>query len=280
MKILITGAKGQLGTELIRSQVPGIELIGVGRSEMDVTDETLVRTLVHDMKPDAIIHTAAYTAVDMAESHPDDAYRINVMGTRNVAVAAEEVGARLCYTSTDYVFDGTVPVPYDEYDNTNPQTVYGKTKRAGEMLVQGLCSRWFIVRTSWVYGAHGSNFVKTMLTRSKELTKMRVVQDQIGSPTYTRDLADLLLNLVSTNKYGIYHASNTGQCSWYEFARAIFNDAGIQTPLEPCTTDEFPRPAPRPQYSVLGHTALRANGFTLLRPWRQALSEFLEEIRE
>ncbi|MCL6547886.1 MAG: dTDP-4-dehydrorhamnose reductase [Alicyclobacillus sp.] len=282
MRILVTGANGQLGQELVRTKWDGVEVLGVGRADMDVTCQDQVRVVIRDVQPDAVIHAAAYTAVDLAESHPDDAFAVNAMGTRNVAFAAEEVGARVCYVSTDYVFDGCRRQPYGEYDNTNPQSVYGQTKRAGEILVQSLSSRWFIVRTSWVYGKHGANFVKTMLAKAREVPRLRVVEDQVGSPTYAKDLAHLLVRLAVSDRYGIYHASNTGSCSWYEFARAILEEAGIPTPIDPCSTAEFPRPAPRPQYSVLGHTALRVNGFPLLRPWREALRDFLhnEEMRE
>ena len=279
MKILVTGANGQLGHELTALAIPGIEIVGVSRTEMDVTDQDQTFAVIQAVQPDAVIHAAAFTGVDLAESQPDDAYRVNATGTRNVAVATERVGARLCYVSTDYIFNGMGSKPYGEYDNTDPQSVYGKSKRAGEMLVQSLHSRWFIVRTSWVYGEHGTNFVKTMLQKSSELRKMRVVDDQVGSPTYVKDLAELLIDMVRTEKYGIYHASNTGTCSWYEFAREIFDVTGTTTVLEPCSTEEFPRPAPRPRYSVFEHTALRTNGFALLRPWREALNDFLGGLK-
>ncbi|MCL6443211.1 MAG: dTDP-4-dehydrorhamnose reductase [Alicyclobacillus sp.] len=279
MKILVTGANGQLGRELVLHPAgKGMDMIGLARADMDITNMDAVRDRLRTLLPDAIIHCAAYTAVDNAESHPEDAFRVNAAGSRNVAVVAEEIGARLCYISTDYVFDGTASAPYGEYDNTNPQSVYGKSKRAGEVLVQSLCSRWFIVRTSWVFGAHGGNFVKTMLTKSREVPRLRVVADQVGSPTYTKDLARLLLDMVQTDKYGIYHAANAGSCSWYEFARAIMDEAGIDTPVDPCTTAEFPRPAPRPSYSVLGQTMLQVNGFAPLRPWREALADFVREV--
>lgn len=280
MRILITGANGQLGQELTRCRVSGSDIIGVDRTQMNVTSFENVRDIITDVRPDAIIHAAAFTAVDLAEACPDDAHAVNAAGTRNVAVAAEAIGARLCYVSTDYVFDGQGTTPYGEYDHTDPRSVYGKSKRAGELLVQSLCSRWFVVRTSWVYGKYGSNFVQAMLTKSRELPKLRVVHDQVGAPTYTRDLSELLLKIVETEKYGIYHASNTGTCSWYEFACAIFEEAHIDTQIEPCTTAEFPRPAPRPRYSVLEHTALRVNGFTLLRPWREALVDYLREVQK
>ena len=282
MKILVTGANGQLGREIVglRTAVQAYEkdVVGADREEMDVTDLDAVRRMVGRVRPDAIIHAAAYTAVDKAESDPDAAFLVNAIGTRNVAIAAEECGCKVCYISTDYVFDGRGAAPYGEYDNTAPESVYGKTKRAGETLVESLSSRWFVVRTSWVFGVHGANFVKTMLAKGQEGATLRVVEDQIGSPTYTKDLATFLLDLVATDKYGVYHATNAGTCSWYEFAKAIFEDAGMTVDLSPCSTSEFPRPAPRPAYSVLGNTALRMNGFKPLPHWRDALQEYLKEV--
>lgn len=281
MKILVTGAGGQLGRELVRyPKLADVEMIGFTRAEMDVTHLEAVREKLRAVRPDVVIHAAAYTKVDLAESCPVDVYRVNALGTRNVAVAAEEVGAKVCYISTDYVFDGQTDRPYNEYDNTNPLSVYGKSKRAGEILVQGLCSRWFIVRTSWVFGKYGPNFVKTILTKARAGEPLRVVADQHGSPTYTKDLARFLIDLVRTEAYGIYHATNQGQCSWYEFACAILEEAAVTTPIEPCTTDAFPRPAPRPKFSVLGQTMLLAAGFTPFRPWRDALQEFIGELEE
>jgi dTDP-4-dehydrorhamnose reductase len=276
MKILVTGANGQLGRELVLLPAPrDTEIIGFGREELDITDLEQCRSVLRSHKPDAVIHCAAYTKVDQAESEPDEAYRVNAYGTRNAALAAEEVGAKFVYISTDYVFDGRADKPYREYDRTDPQTIYGRSKLAGEQLVQSLSSRYFIVRTSWVYGKHGANFVKTMLKLAEERDRLKVVHDQIGSPTYTLDLARFLLELVKTDYYGIYHASNSGICSWYEFARAIFEEEGLNVQVEPCTTAEFPRPAPRPAYSVLDHGAIRAHGFEPLRPWREALRHYL-----
>jgi dTDP-4-dehydrorhamnose reductase len=227
--------------------------------------------------PDAVVHCAAYTKVDQAESEPDEAYRVNAYGTRNAALAAEEVGAKFVYVSTDYVFDGRADKPYREYDRTDPQTVYGRSKLAGEQLVQSLSSRYFIVRTSWVYGKYGANFVKTMLKLAEDRDRLKVVHDQVGSPTYTLDLARFLLELVRTDYFGIYHASNSGICSWYEFAKAIFEERGLNVQVEPCTTEEFPRPAPRPAWSVLDQGAIRAHGFKPIRPWREALRSFLQQ---
>lgn len=277
--ILVTGANGQLGQEIVRIVDEGVTLIGLDRKQLDVTDLSMCSMAMATYRPSAIIHAGAYTAVDKAETEPDEAYKVNAMGTRNLAIVAREVSAKLCYVSTDYVFDGAGDRPYNEYDDTNPQSVYGKSKRAGEILLQSLCDKWFIVRTSWVYGLHGNNFVKTMLKLSQERNELTVVHDQVGSPTYTLDLALFLVSLVKTEAYGIYHASNAGSCSWYEFAKAIFEESGKQIKLTPCTTDEFPRPAPRPLYSVMDHSAIRQNGFQDLPPWRESLRAFLSKLQ-
>lgn len=279
MKALVTGANGQLGTDLVRILEHSCNVYGFGRDELDVTDLDRSRKVVQSVKPDVILHAAAYTAVDLAETEEEQAYRVNAFGTRNLAIVAEEVKAKICYISTDYVFDGNSSTPYKEYDNTNPLGVYGKSKRAGELFVQSLSARYFIVRTSWVYGAHGQNFVKTMLKLAGERDSLKVVNDQTGSPTYTVDLSRFLARLIETENYGIYHVSNTGSCSWYEFAKAIFEESGIAVRVEPCATEEFPRPAPRPKYSVMDHLAIRANGFEELRHWRDALREFLLELK-
>lgn len=286
MKVLVTGAGGQLGKDVVQVFVQaGHEVLPCGRASLDITDYGKCLERVQEFKPDAIIHCAAYTAVDQAETDIDAAYAVNAVGTRNMVVAAEEVKAKFCYISTDYVFDGTAEAAYQEYDNTNPQSVYGKSKRAGEVLVQSLSSAFFIVRTSWVYGLHGQNFVKTMLKLGEEKPILRVVNDQKGSPTYTVDLAAFLLELVKTEKYGIYHASNSGECTWFEFAQAIFAEAKdvwrqpYQVRVEPCTTEEFPRPAPRPRNSVMDHLFLRTNKLTDLRPWQEGLKDFLKELK-
>jgi dTDP-4-dehydrorhamnose reductase len=279
MKVLVTGAMGQLGSDIVWLWADKCEVYGFGRDQLDITNEEQCRQVVDTLQPDVIVHCAAYTGVDAAESDADRAYQVNAFGTRSLVVAAERVKAKFCYVSTDYVFDGTANVPYTEYDNTNPQGVYGKSKRAGELLVQSLSTRYFVVRTSWVYGQHGANFVKTMLKLAGERDSLKVVCDQLGSPTYTVDLAQFLQQLVETERYGVYHASNTGTCSWYEFAFAIFEERGLNVRVEPCTTEEFPRPAPRPKYSVMDHVAIRANGFQDLRHWREGLRAFLGEYK-
>lgn len=275
MKILVTGAKGQLGQDVVyQCKESGYDVLGCSREQLDVTDQEQCQRTVQSYQPDAIIHCAAYTAVDRAEMEVEQAFRINAVGTRNIAVEAEKVKARFIYISTDYVFDGQHARPYLEYDTPSPQSVYGRTKYAGERLVESLCSRYFIVRTSWVFGIHGSNFVKTMLKLANERLSLKVVQDQVGSPTYTEDLAAFLIQLVATERYGIYHASNTGVCSWYEFAQIIFEEFQVDVEVLPCSTEEFPRPAPRPRYSVLEPLSLRCNGFEALPHWRDALRRF------
>jgi dTDP-4-dehydrorhamnose reductase len=229
------------------------------------------------IQPDVVIHCAAYTAVDKAESEPYAAFAVNGLGTRNVAEAAKAVGAKLCYISTDYVFDGIGNEPYTTELQTNPQSVYGKSKLAGELAVQELVDRHFIVRTSWVFGSYGNNFVKTMLKIGAEKQQIQVVNDQIGAPTYTYDLANLLLQLVKTERYGSYHASNSGSCSWYEFAKTIFQYAEMPVEVVPCSTEQFPRPAKRPAYSVLSHQAIRSAGFPPMRAWQDALRHYLKQ---
>lgn len=282
MKVLVTGANGQLGRDVVfLLEKEGHSILACARDELDITDQAECNNVISTYHPEVVIHCAAYTAVDAAETDVDGAYQVNATGTRNIAVAAEQTGAKLIYISTDYVFDGTSDVPYQEYDDTNPQSIYGKSKRAGEVLVQSLSSRWFIVRTSWVYGVYGNNFVKTMLKLGQEKPKLQVVHDQKGSPTYTVDLAHFLLELMSTEKYGVYHASNSGACTWYEFTQAIFEEAQlfpgfhIQAEVDPCATDQFPRPAPRPRNSVMDHSSIRTNGLNDLRPWREGLRDFL-----
>ncbi|WP_151733874.1 dTDP-4-dehydrorhamnose reductase [Paenibacillus tengchongensis] len=286
MKVLVTGSAGQLGQDLVLLlTAQGHEVMGCDRQEMDITDLDQCKEVIGGFAPDAVVHCAAHTAVDVAETDIDSAYLINATGSRNVALAAEQAGAKLVYISTDYVFDGMGTKPYHEYDNTDPQSIYGKSKRAGEILVQSLSSKFFIVRTSWVYGKYGNNFVKTMLKLGQEKPLLQVVNDQKGSPTYTVDLARFVLELIQTEKYGIYHASNSEACTWYEFTQAIFAEAeellGLKftAKLEPCTTEQFPRPAPRPQYSVMEHLSIRTNGFQDIRPWREGLRDFLLELK-
>ena len=284
IKTLVTGAKGQLGFEVVKAfQDAGHIVLACDREQLDITNIEQCQFVTENFLPDVIVHCAAYTAVDDAERYMDRAYKVNAIGARNMAVTAQKHGVKLLYVSTDYVFDGLTERAYEEYENTNPVSVYGKSKRAGELLVQSLCSRWFIVRTSWLYGMHGQNFVKTIIQHAQQKPLLRVVNDQTGSPTYALDLAQFLLQLACTEKYGIYHASNTGSCTWYEFATAILEQmrltegVRITGALEPCTSEQFLRPAHRPPHSVMEHRAIQTNDLQDLRPWRPALNDFIEQ---
>ncbi|WP_342552991.1 dTDP-4-dehydrorhamnose reductase [Paenibacillus sp. FSL R7-0652] len=288
LRMLVTGAAGQLGYDVVKSlEAAGHHVLGCDREQMNITDQQQCTDQIEAFQPDVIVHCAAFTAVDQAETDIDTAFAINAAGTRNITAAAEKLKAKLVYISTDYVFDGTGDTPYQEYDIPNPQSVYGKSKLAGEQLVQSLSTRWFIIRTSWVFGSHGSNFVRTMLGLMTERPQLQVVHDQKGSPTYTVDLAQLVAELAVSEKYGMYHASNAGSCTWYEFAQAIaeeakkqgfFQAAAHSAQIIPCTTSQFPRPAPRPAYSVMDHLGIRMNGLQSMRPWREALIAFLHEL--
>lgn len=276
MRVLVTGSNGQLGQDLVNllKNYP-METYAYTKSELDIINQEAVHAIVHKIRPDVIINAAAYTKVDLAESNEDIAFAVNAWGQRNLSVAAEMYGAKMCYISTDYVFDGSGKEPYKEYDQINPLGVYGKSKYAGEELTKTLSTKYFIVRTAWVYGEHGNNFVHTMLRLAKDQNKLGVVNDQVGSPTYTVDLAQFIVRLIQTEKYGIYHATNSGSCTWYDFSKAIFEESSLEVKVTPLTTEEFPTKATRPSYSVLDNFAMRVNGFGQLRPWREALSEFI-----
>ena len=281
MKIMLTGANGQLGQEIVyQLKASSFSVFAFTKTELDITDELKVLKVVGEIQPDVIINTAAFTKVDLAEAEATLAYNINGFAQRNLAVAAEKVGAKICYISTDYVFDGNGFDPYKEYDKCNPLGVYGKSKFVGEELTKTLSTKYFIVRTSWVYGEYGSNFVKTMLNLAEKRNEIGVVADQTGSPTYTGDLATFLISLIQTEKYGIYHCTNSGSCSWYEFAKVIFEEMGLDIKVNPLTTDQYPTPASRPQYSVLDNSALEMNGFEKIRHWREGLSFFLNNIKK
>jgi dTDP-4-dehydrorhamnose reductase len=278
LKVLVTGAGGQLGVELLQVLGAHYDVIGTTRDSLDICDESQVQAIVASHRPEIVIHSAAYTKVDQAESEPDEAFRVNAYGTRNIAVASEKIGAKLIYISTDYVFDGQGQAPIHEFMPTSPINVYGQSKLAGEELVRTLSSRYFILRTSWVYGQFGNNFVKTMLRLSQEKEIIQVVQDQVGCPTYTRDLAECIERVMLSDSYGAYHISNSGQCSWYEFAQEIFRLAGKDVKVIPISSDEFVRPARRPQYSVLDHMSLRLSGFPAMRHWKEGLHDFIRLI--
>jgi len=281
-RVAVTGAKGQLGCDLVEQLYrEGYEISGLGREELDVTDRGSVRRWLQAYRPDVVIHSAAYTAVDDAEHDVEAVWRVNAESTRELAIAAEELGAKLVYVSTDYVFGNSgSTVPYLETTSVDPINVYGRSKAAGEAYVQQLHSRWYIVRTSWMYGRHGRNFVQAMLELSRGEMPIQVVNDQIGSPTWSADVSACILRLIETEKYGIYHVTNTGSCSWHEFATAIFELSGIAQQVQPVSSAEFVRAARRPPYSVLAHGALAAGGFPPMRHWREALTDYLAGMNE
>ena len=248
MKVLVTGVGGQLGHDVVRElEQRGHEVTGVGREEMDITDAEKVRKIIRDCVPDAVIHCSAYTAVDRAEDEADQCRKVNVEGTKNIAEICAELDCKMIYISTDFVFSGEGERPWETDDAAGPISVYGRTKYEGEDEVKSRLDKFFIVRISWVFGKNGNNFVKTMLRIGKENGAVKVVDDQIGSPTYTRDMAVLLADMVQTEKYGVYHASNEGFCSWYDFAKEIFRLAGMDdVSVMPITSDQFPAKAKRP----------------------------------
>lgn len=273
MKILVTGAHGQLGREVARQGMDH-ELILTDYDTLDITNGAAVAKFMRGLKPAAVIHCAAYTNVDGAEADFDGAFRVNVIGTQNLAAGCLETGARMVYVSTDYVFDGENQQPYREFDATNPKTVYGITKLQGEQLVKEILGRHYIVRTAWLYG-EGNNFVRTMLRLAESNDILRVVEDQVGTPTSTVDLTAAIFKLLATDAYGTYHTTCQGQCSWYEFACQIFRLAGKNIQVVPVTTEEFPRPAKRPAHSVLDNYMLRMMVGDPMRTWQEALVEYL-----
>ena len=280
MKILVTGIKGQLGYDvMLEGQRRGYDMVGFDIDTMDITDDEAVNRIFSAEAPDAVIHCAAYTAVDLAEKEREKCCAVNVDGTENVARASARCGAKVIYVSTDYVYDGRGEMPHPVSEKKDPVNYYGLTKSQGEDRVTALCDRYFIVRTSWVFGSNGHNFVKTMLRLGKEKEQISVVSDQIGSPTYTPDLARLLLDMAETEEYGVYHGTNSGFCSWYEFASAIMKKAGLSCEVKPILTKDYPSAAVRPLNSRLDSGCLVEKGFRLLPPWEDALARFLEESR-
>ena len=280
MKILVTGVTGQLGYDVVKELTKRhVECVGVGRKEFDITDATATRTFIVGYRPDVVIHCSAYTAVDKAEDEPALCHAVNVNGTENIAKACQEIDAKMVYISTDYVFPGTGNKFYDVDDATGPTNVYGKTKLLGEKAVQSILHKYFIVRISWVFGKNGKNFVKTMLRLGKEKQELTVVADQIGSPTYTADLAPLLCALVLTDKYGVYHVTNEGICSWAEFAVEIMAQAGLHCVIKPIPSSAYPTKATRPLNSRLSKEKLVQAGFHRMPVWQDALHRYLKEIQ-
>lgn len=279
MRVLVTGVKGQLGYDVVNElKKNGIEAVGVDIEEMDITDKEAVNKVLTEAKIDAVIHCAAYTAVDAAEDNMDICRKVNADGTRNIAEVCKKLDIKMMYISTDYVFDGEGERPWEPDDERNPLNAYGISKYEGEVAVQDNLSKYFIVRIAWVFGVNGKNFIKTMLNLGKTHDTITVVNDQIGSPTYTYDLAVLLVQMIQSDKYGIYHATNEGLCSWYEFAKEIFKQAGMEINLIPVSSEEFKAKAKRPHNSRMNKDKLEVNGFNRLPSWQNALERYLKEI--
>jgi len=299
-KILVTGAKGQLGKKIIELMKADFELVLTDSDNMDITDGSKVREFIKSERPDFIIHGAAYTAVDKAEDNVDLCRKINADGTKNIAVAAKEFDSTLFYISTDYVFDGKKKTPYTETDATNPLSIYGQTKLEGEKFIQQICDKYYIIRSAWIFGElpenhPGTNFVETMLKLAKERDSLKIVSDQIGSPTYTGDLVEIIRRIIgawglgfrssdisqnlkpkSQVPFGLYHFSGDGKCSWFDFAEEIFRQNNIKIKLDPITSDQYPQKAKRPTYSYLDKTKIENALDIKVRPWQEMLAEYLK----
>ena len=280
MKVLVTGANGQLGQDVIRElKEQHIECLGTTRDMLDLTDEHSVHRLIIEYSPDIVVHCAAYTAVDKAEDEIELCRKVNVDGTKYVVDACKVIDAKLMYISTDYVFPGKGTSFYQINDEKGPKNVYGQSKLDGEKIVKQYLDKYFIVRISWVFGIHGNNFVKTMLRLGETHSILRVVEDQIGSPTYTEDLSKLLASMIQTDKYGIYQAHNEGVCSWAEFARTIFKLANMNVTVESIPSTEYPTKAIRPLNSRMDMSELKKNGFNLLPDWEDALKRCIDVLK-
>ena len=286
-KILVTGINGQLGYDCLRElkERGYTNVVGADIEAFDITDKNAVYGFINSCKPDVVMHNAAWTAVDKAEQFPEQVYKVNALGTKYIAEACKTVGAKLVYISTDYVFDGKGEGLYEVDDKRNGLSVYGKTKAEGEDFVTQILDKYFIVRISWVFGKNGNNFVKTMLRLAQAgKTELYVVNDQIGSPTYTRDLAVLLCDMIQTEKYGVYHATNEGVCSWYDFATEIFKQAGLNVRVNAVSTAEYiksvAQQAGRPLNSRLSKKSLEEAGFKKLPDWQSALKRYLTELNQ
>ena len=274
MKILVTGASGMLGKALVPClEARGHTVRGMAKDELDVTNYMQVMDLVTQAKPDLVVHPAAYTKVDQAEAEPELAYLINGYGTENIAVACDAIGVPMLYVSTDYVFDGEQTRAYQPWDHTNPLSIYGKSKYAGEQAIMQHLKRFYIVRTSWLYGPYGKNFVETILGLAEDKKTLRVVSDQFGTPTCTLTLSEVVADLIATDRWGIYHATDGGITNWFEFARAIVHGKGVE--VVPIETKDMPRPATRPKYSVLDKTTLIHTIGREMVPWQEALESYL-----
>lgn len=281
MKVLVTGINGQLGHDVMGElKKRGHEAVGVDIEEMDITDAECVKRVMAQTAPEAVIHCSAYTAVDRAEEEVELCRRVNAEGTKNVAEVCAGLDCKLLYLSTDYIFSGEGERPWEPGDQPDPLNVYGLTKFEGEQEIKSRMDKYFIVRISWVFGVNGNNFIKTMLRLGRENGAVRVVDDQIGSPTYTYDLAVLLVDMIETEKYGEYHASNEGICSWYEFAKEIFAAAGMnEVEVTPVSSEEFPAKAKRPKNSRMSKEKLVKNGFNKLPSWQDAVKRYVPLVQ-
>lgn len=281
MKVLVTGVKGQLGYDVVKElEKRGMTAVGVDIDEMDITDAESVNKVIKEAAPDGVIHCAAYTAVDAAEDNVELCRRVNAEGTANIAKVCRELDIKMMYISTDYVFDGQGTRPWEPDDARNPLNVYGQTKYEGEVAVTDALDKYFIVRIAWVFGVNGKNFIKAILNKAKTVDTLTVVNDQFGSPTYTFDLARLLVDMIVTDKYGFYHATNEGICTWYEFACEIIRQAGMDTKVLPVSADQYPAKAKRPTNSRMSKEKLTENGFEKLPSWQDALARYLDIILE
>ncbi len=291
MKLLITGAKGQLGNELLLQlrqkgsalgplpkQLENAQVHGIDLEEGDLSQKETTFSLLKKFCPDVVINCAAFTQVDRCETEKDIAFKGNALAPRNLAMGCELIGAKLLHVSTDYVFSGEADSPFCEADLPAPRTVYGSTKLLGEQYVREFCSRWFVVRTAWLYGRIGGNFVKTVLKIVRDKGEIKVVHDQLGNPTNAEDLAHHLLKLCVGEEYGLYHGTADGICSWYDLAKESVRLAGLSGTVLPCTTEEFPRPAKRPAYSALDNGMLRATVGDEMRTWQAALAPYIAEL--
>ncbi|WP_296889613.1 dTDP-4-dehydrorhamnose reductase [uncultured Methanobrevibacter sp.] len=279
MKILITGSNGMLGHDLIDVLEDNHELILTTSSSLDITDKGHVINFIKENDPDMVINSAAYTNVDGCEENVDLAFEVNGTGPRNLALGCKEVGCPLLHVSTDYVFNGKITRPLLEDDEIGPNSVYGKSKLEGEIAIQEILDKFFIVRTAWLYGVNGGNFPKTMLELAKNHPEITVVTDEVGCPTYTLDLAKAIGELIETDYYGIYHVTNSDSCSWFDFAKYIFEVAEVDVKVIPVTAAEFARPAPRPSYSVLDNKKWIEKGFKPLRSYKEAVKEYINIIK-
>lgn len=282
MKIIVTGSEGQLGREILRQfDKSYYDITAVDLKELNITVLDEVVAMVREIHPDLVINCAAYTNVDACETDFDNAFKVNAIGPRNLSIASKEVNVKIVHISTDYVFGGKGVLtdngirPYVEYDSTYPNTAYGRTKLEGENFVRLFNNKHYIIRTAWLYG-EGKNFVRTMLELSQKNDQLKVVHDQRGTPTSTEELTGMIKHLIDTDNYGLFHGTCEGQCTWYEFTKEIFRQKGIATEVIPCTTQEYPRPAPRPEYSVLENYMLKMTSKFMFKEWQQALEIYLQ----